>query len=272
MTASGVWLECFGTVTSTNDMLKELARKGAPERGVFIAQAQTAGKGRKGRSFYSPDDTGLYLSILLRPSFSAKEALAITTIAAVAAAKAIEAVSGKKTGIKWVNDVYLNGKKCVGILTEAAADEGESLRYAVMGIGFNLYEPEGGFPEEIRSIAGAVFDREERQGEPVRELLSAAFLNEFFALYDALPARSYMDDYRERSLAIGQMVELYSPTHEKLEGEPPVKVIGIGDAAELLVQYPDGKVRTVLSGDISIRPLVPGSRGRDGQEGGTTWH
>jgi len=253
--APGVWFECFETVTSTNDLLKEMAAQGAPERGVLIAEAQTAGKGRKGRSFFSPEKTGLYLSILLRPAFSAKEALSITTVAAVAAARAIEEISGKNTGIKWVNDVYLNGKKCVGILTEAAAGEGEHLRYAVMGIGFNLYEPEGGFPEEIREIAGAIFERNERRSEPVREMLSAAFVNAFFELYDALPERTYMDAYRARSLAIGQTVELYSPTHEKLENEPPVKVIGIGDEAELLVRYPDGTVKALLSGDISIRPL-----------------
>ncbi len=255
LTAPNLWFECFEKVTSTNDLLKEMAAEGAPERGVLIAEAQTAGKGRKGRSFYSPEKTGLYLSILLRPSFPAKEALSITTIAAVAAAQAIEKVSGKQTGIKWVNDVYLNGKKCVGILTEAASDEGETLKWAVMGIGFNLYEPEGGFPEEIKDIAGAIFEKGERKEEPVRELLSAAFLNAFFKLYDALPEKTYMEAYRARSLAIGRTVELYSSTHEKLENEPPVMVIGIGDEAELLVQYPDGTVKTVFSGDISIRPV-----------------
>ena len=108
------------SVTSTNTLLKQIAEHGGAEGMVLIAHQQTQGKGRLGRAFFSPKGTGLYLSVLLRPRFSAEEALSITTAAAVAAAQAIDAVTGEHAQIKWVNDVYLRGRKVCGILTEAA--------------------------------------------------------------------------------------------------------------------------------------------------------
>ena len=125
---------------------------------MLVAESQTAGRGRLGRSFHSPVGTGLYMSILLRPTFSAERALFITTAAAVAVCRAIEQETGLKPQIKWVNDIYLHEKKICGILTESSINfETKGLKWAVLGIGLNLSEPEGGFPEEIRSVAGALF-------------------------------------------------------------------------------------------------------------------
>ncbi len=122
------------SVTSTNTVLKELAEHGGREGMVVIAQRQTMGKGRLGRSFYSPQGGGLYMSVLLRPRFSAEEALSITTAAAVAVARAIDDVTGERAMIKWVNDVYFHGRKVCGILTEASVDfENSGLHYAVLG-------------------------------------------------------------------------------------------------------------------------------------------
>ena len=142
------------SVTSTNTELIEMAKNGAKEGTVLIASEQTAGKGRTGKSFYSPEGSGVYLSILLRPDFKPEDALFLTTIAAVATAKAIESVSDKEAKIKWVNDVYLDNKKVCGILTESAlSSDMEKLDYAVVGIGINLCPPEGGFPDDIKNIA-----------------------------------------------------------------------------------------------------------------------
>ena len=124
------------SVTSTNTLLKQIAEHGGAEGMVLIAHQQTQGKGRLGRAFFSPKGTGLYLSVLLRPRFSAEEALSITTAAAVAVAQAIDAVTGEYPQIKWVNDVYLRGRKVCGILTEAAVDfESSGLHYAILEIG-----------------------------------------------------------------------------------------------------------------------------------------
>ena len=125
-------LHVFPVVDSTNILLRRKAKEGVPEGCVVIAGEQTKGKGRLGRSFYSPSDTGVYLSLLLRPeNILPEQAVHITTIAAVAACEAIERVSGRKAGIKWVNDIYMDGKKVSGILTEASpCREQEGFEYA----------------------------------------------------------------------------------------------------------------------------------------------
>jgi BirA family biotin operon repressor/biotin-[acetyl-CoA-carboxylase] ligase len=154
-------LEVHKEVTSTNSILKEYAEKGEQEGKVIVAEKQSSGRGRMNRSFYSPEGTGIYLSILLKPNLTFQESLLITTTAAVAVAEAIEKVSGCEAKIKWVNDIYCKGKKVCGILTEASLDmESGALKYAVLGIGINVLKPAGDFPEELKDIAAAVFDAE----------------------------------------------------------------------------------------------------------------
>jgi BirA family biotin operon repressor/biotin-[acetyl-CoA-carboxylase] ligase len=151
-------LDVFDTVDSTNTVCLKRASGGDRRTYAAVAGGQTRGRGRRGRSFFSPDGTGLYMSILLRPSgLSADEAVKFTTIAAVAVSEAIEAVACKTASIKWVNDIYVSGRKACGILTEASFNpEDGTLDYAVVGIGINVYEPQGGFPEEIKDRAGAL--------------------------------------------------------------------------------------------------------------------
>ena len=177
-------ISVFDEVTSTNTLLKEKAAAGAREGTVIIANSQTGGKGRLGRSFYSPRNTGLDISILLRPSdLPPQKALKITTMAAVSACHAIESVlSGDDVPqIKWVNDIFYRGKKVVGILTEASVSmENGNLEYAVLGIGFNVYAPEDGFPEELKDIAGAILP--ERQPD-AKNKIAAEFLNHFFRIF-----------------------------------------------------------------------------------------
>lgn len=242
------------TVTSTNDLLKIDAARGVPGVKAIVAAHQTAGKGRRGRSFYSPDDTGLYLSILVRPDMSVEDSLSLTTAAAVAVCKAIESVLGEETSIKWVNDVYCKGRKVTGILTEAGTipGQGSKLSWAVVGIGVNVWAPQGGFPEEIRHIAGALLEADQRRDQPIRSRLAAAILNEYMAIYPDLLTRRYMDEYRRRSFVVGKTVRLMDVDHKIIEDQPPVTVTGIGDRAELIVKEPDGSVRTINSGEVSL--------------------
>ena len=238
-------VRCFDTLPSTNTYLRELAAEGAPEGVVAVAAAQTAGKGRMGRSFFSPADTGLYMSVLLRPSLAAEDAPRITTAAAVAVCEALEEVCEVMPGIKWVNDIFLDNRKVCGILTEAAFDaETGTLSHAVTGIGINVYEPDGGFPEDLRDIAGAV-TRERRRG--LRAALCAAVLRHFWALYSALPGGSCAAEYRKRCLCIGRRVIL-------LDGaDTPALALDVDDACRLRVRLDDGTEKLLSSGEIRIR-------------------
>lgn len=235
------------TVTSTNTVLKEIAEQGGREGMVVIAQKQTMGKGRLGRSFYSPRGGGLYMSVLLRPRFPAEEALSITTAAAVAVARAIDEVAGERAMIKWVNDVYFHGRKVCGILTEASIDfENNGLQYAVLGMGTNLTEPEGGFPGEVAQVAGALFPGEAPPGSRTR--LAAAILNHFFLYYQAMPQRTYMEEYRSRSLLTGMDI-----TFQEGGAQREGTVLGVDDQARLLVKLPDGEVKCFGAGEVNIK-------------------
>ena len=169
----------YRTISSTNTVLKALAADGAGANLALVAEHQTAGRGRMGRSFCSPSGTGLYFSLLLRPKVPAAEAMSMTACAAVAVSRTIEELTGRSTRIKWVNDILIGQKKVCGILTEAGIDgETGMLRYAVIGVGINVREPEGGFPPEIAGIAGAVLDRE--QIPDIRCRLAAGVLDRLY--------------------------------------------------------------------------------------------
>lgn len=243
-------IETADSVTSTNTVLKERAAKGAPEGTVLIAARQTAGKGRQGRQFSSPEGTGLYMSILLRPTMQAQEALFLTTAAAVAVSASVEEVSGRKTGIKWVNDVWIDGLKICGILTEASFDlEGGGLEYAVVGIGVNLTEPKGGFPEELRGVAGAVFSPgEDTIGAKSR--LAAGILRRFWEYYRALPQRVFWEEYCRRSVVVGREITILGTDPQ------PARAIGIDEECRLRVRLSDGSERLLSSGEVSVRPKL----------------
>lgn len=256
--ASKLLIQVEEEVSSTNTILKLEAAKGAKEGTVLIACRQTAGKGRLGRSFYSPEETGIYMSLLLRPDLKAKDSLLITTAAAVATAEAIEKVTGVKSEIKWVNDIYCRGRKVVGILTEGGLKAGtDQLAYAVLGIGINLWEPTGGFPEEIVKIAGSVltesFQPDTIEKEKLRCQLAAEVLNQFVLIYPQLTERKFMDAYRKRSFLIGREVTLIRADHTADMDLPAVRVIDVGDDAQLIVQLADGTLQEISSGEVSVR-------------------
>ena len=234
------------SVTSTNTLLKAQAEQGAPEGTVLIAESQTAGKGRLGRHFTSPPGTGIYFSLLLRPHCTAEKSLFITTTAAVAVCEAIEQVTGLNPQIKWVNDVYLNEKKVCGILTEASVDfENGGLNWAVLGIGINIAVPEEGFPEEIRSIAGAIFDGP--CPVEMRSRISAAVISRFFALYKNLGSNAFIESYRSHSFLTGRAIT-FSLGEETYRGV----VTGISDEAHLLVRLDSGEERAFSAGEVQI--------------------
>ena len=146
--ADEVSVRVFGVVESTNLLARDMARHGVVQYTAIVAQEQTHGRGTHGRSFFSPPDTGLYMSIVLRPDESVTDALFITTAAAAACAEAIESIFEAKAEIKWVNDIYVDGKKVCGILTEGLLrPDGSGIEYAVLGIGINVYKPRQDFPE-----------------------------------------------------------------------------------------------------------------------------
>ncbi len=244
----GLAVTALENTDSTNTCVRRLAEDGAPEGTVVVAAAQTAGRGRSGKSFLSPAGTGLYMSVLLRPQLAMGDALLITTAAAVAVAHAVERVAAVTAQIKWVNDVYVDGKKVCGILTEGALDlENGGLRYAILGIGINLCPPAGGFPPELAPIAGALT---ETGGEALRAPLAAAVLDEFFALYPHLTEKPFYDDYVSRSLLTGRQIEV-------LRGgmHLPATALGIDRDLHLRVRYADGSEENLAAGEVSTRPL-----------------
>lgn len=235
----------FKDVTvSTNEDIKAVAGD-APEFTVAAARRQTGGKGRLGRGFFSPEG-GLYFSVLLRPSFSAEACLKITTAAACAAAYAIEAVSGRKAEIKWVNDIYVSEKKVCGILTEGAFDaENGALSFAVLGVGINAASPKGGFPEEIKDKAGALFSSASPPSLSLCALLNE-FLKRFKEYYKNIGKMPHIEEYRRRNMLDGRRV-----TYER-DGESFAGVVcGIGDNAELLVNE-KGKTVALSSGEVRL--------------------
>lgn len=242
-------LRLFDSISSTNTVLKEMAEAGEPEGLCLIAEEQTAGRGRLGRSFYSPPGSGLYLSLLLRPLKPAADAVNITACAAVAVAVAIESLAPVQTGIKWVNDIVVNGRKVCGILTESALNaESGRFDWVIVGIGVNTRSPETGFPEELKSLAGSAFG-----SDPIPELrcrLAAGILDRLTEALRNLKSREIYEEYRRRSLVPGKEILILSPG----SSPEPAFALDIDEDYALLVRTPDGTIRRLNAGEVSIRP------------------
>ena len=244
---AGLRPEVFVSVGSTNTLCNEKAKSGEAEGYVAVAGAQTAGRGRRGRSFYSPAGTGIYMSLLLRPhGLTGDQVLGLTTMAAVAVSESIEALSGKKAEIKWVNDIFVDGKKVCGILSEAMYEvPSGALQCVIVGIGINAYAPEAGFPPEISESAGCVFDKPEVD---LKNSLVAEVLNRFMKYYDDPKSDAVYDEYRTRSMVIGKDVKVL-----KKDSALKAHVLDIDRDCGLVVRYPDGTEEVLNSGEISIR-------------------
>ena len=236
------------SVDSTNRVLRALAEQGAAEGTVVIAGAQTQGRGRYGREFFSPEDTGIYLSLLLRPVHAdPRQTVTLTAAAAVAMCQAIEAVCGESPKIKWVNDIFLHGKKVCGILTEAAFSlETGAPEYVVVGAGINVYAPRDGFPPALEGVAGALWESTVPDG---KNRLTAEFLNRFWALYAAGDPLAFLEEYRRRSLVIGKNITVLAGSMEA-----KARAVGIDDQCRLLVQYESGETDALSYGEVRILP------------------
>ena len=175
-----VKIDIYDELESTNQTAKKEAMMGEAGHGAFvIARSQTAGRGRRGREFYSPADTGLYMSVILKPQGTIHDSLLITTAAAVAVYRAVAQLCEIQLDIKWVNDLFYKGKKVCGILTEAVTDfESGNIEFVVVGMGLNLYLDQENLPQKLRSIAGALYETKEDAEQTDRNKLTAMIVNE----------------------------------------------------------------------------------------------
>ncbi len=240
-------IEVFSETSSTNMVCRNKANDGEQEGYVAIASAQTSGRGRQGRTFFSPADSGLYLSIILKPSGDPKSAsLGLTTMAAVAVCEAIESVSGKSCDIKWVNDILIENKKVCGILCEASYSIEEHTLFAVVvGIGINVYPPKDGFPDELKDIAGTVFSHSE-SGK--RNQLAAEIIDRFMSYYRKATDKNYVDEYVKRSIVPGKDIEVH--IHGNVR---QAHALAIDEECSLMVRYEDGTAETLRFGEVSIK-------------------
>lgn len=238
----------FDTLDSTNTYAKKLAVEGAAEGTVILADQQTGGRGRLGRSFSSPAGMGVYLSVILRPDCFPEELMHLTCAAGVAAGDAIAAATGQMPGIKWTNDLVLGKRKLGGILTELSVDPvSRKVEWVAIGIGINCCQQPEDFPEEIRQIAISLGILPSQRPQIIAELIRALhrMRQHLFA-----EKQGFMEDFRHRCVTIGQEISV-------LRGEEVRhgRALDVDEDGGLVVKYDDGIIRTVSSGEVSIRGM-----------------
>jgi BirA family transcriptional regulator, biotin operon repressor / biotin---[acetyl-CoA-carboxylase] ligase len=245
-------LYVYEEIDSTNEELKRLFRQAEKEKcrngSLAVANHQTAGKGRLGRYFYSPSQTGIYMSVLLELGLDFAESVLVTTAASVAVCRAIQEVCGISCGIKWVNDIYLKDRKICGILTEAVTDASSGrISAMICGIGINVST--GDFPEEAGKLAASLYEKDtEAMPEDILNRLTAAVYRHLMQICMKLPDKSYMAEYRDRSVVLGRPIR-YTDHGEWVNA----RVTGIDEDGGLeVLSERDGQI-TLSSGEITIR-------------------
>ena len=236
----------FDTIDSTNTHAKLLAAQGAPEGTVVIADHQTGGRGRLGRTFLSPAGTGVYMSVILRPDCPPAQIMHLTCAAAVAACDAVEKAVGFRPGIKWTNDLVYGNRKLAGILTELGLSPRGTVDWAVIGIGINCLQEESDFDPAIRSFAGSL-----SMFAPCDRAKVAAALIEAFSAMDLSRKTEIMEQYKADCITLGREVSL-------LRGTDPVRhgrAVDIDADGALIVEFAPGTRETVNSGEISVRGM-----------------
>lgn len=243
---------CLDCTDSTNNECKRRAAEGAPSGLVVTADEQTGGRGRRGRSFQSLPGKGLYLSLLLRPekSLTAEALSQLTAWVAVAAARALEGLTGLSCGIKWINDILLENKKLCGILCELGLGSDGQPDHVVVGIGVNVGQTTEDFGPQLSRIATSL--GQHLAVPPTRAEVAAALLEELDRLWTAFPQQgeAYLEAYRRRCLTTGRPVRLISPG-----GEAEAFALAVNRDFSLRVRLPDGRERDVSSGEVSVRGL-----------------
>ncbi len=234
----------YDSIDSTNTEARRIAATGTGEHTLIIARAQTAGRGRMGRSFYSPDGTGLYATLLYYPNRPICELGGLTCAVALAAAKAIEQLCGVSPRIKWVNDLYLNNRKVCGILCESFGTEhGTAL---AIGIGINLTTQD--FPAEISGIAGSL------QAKIDPQSLALCIYSHLLPYLQSGDNALWLQGYRDRFMLTGMRVECITAQHRF-----PATVLGIDEGGALLVTADDGTQHILYAGEVSISATDPNS-------------
>ena len=236
----------YSSIDSTNTQAKKLALDRAPHGTIILAEEQTAGRGRYGKSFFSPRGAGLYLSVILKPDKGSSNTQMITVAAAVAVCRALEKQTDKKPQIKWVNDIFVDGKKVCGILSEAVTDfESGSVESVVVGVGVDCTMKEGLVPSELRDIIGSL----DAPGLS-RNALAAEITGELFELFGRLGDRGIIDEYRAHSLMLGKNISFTQGSDIKT-----AIVKGISDNGGLIVTLDSGEETTLSSGEVTIGSL-----------------
>lgn len=244
-------IEVYDVIDSTNNAAKNYAMKSGGREvfdRVFVANCQTAGRGRLGRSFYSPPKTGLYMSFLLHPQILAESAVMLTTAASVAVCRAIENTANVRPEIKWVNDIYISNKKVCGILTEAVTDfESGAVESVVIGIGINISTED--FPDDLGGVAGNIGCAAALETN-IRSRLAAEVINQVQSIIceDILSRgdRGYIKDYKERSMVLGKDIII-------LNTNETARAVDIDDEGGLVAVTAEGKEKVLSTGEISIR-------------------
>jgi len=240
----------FPSIDSTNTRARELAKQGAAHGTVLIAEQQTGGRGRRGRSFHSPAGTGIYMSVILRPNCKPQEIMHLTCAAAVAMCDAVESAAGFRPDIKWTNDLVCGSRKIAGVLTELGFDPAGNVGFAVIGVGINCCQEPKDFPEDIRAIAGSL---RSVTGKAIdRAKVAAAMMDALFRMDAQLlqQKEQIMDRYRKNCITLGKEISLVR-----------AEVVRHGTALEidcdggLVVRFPDGSIETVNSGEVSVRGM-----------------
>ncbi|MGP6147149.1 biotin--[acetyl-CoA-carboxylase] ligase [Jeotgalibaca sp. A122] len=237
-------VETYQTIDSTNAEAKRRLNDNPHEDILILAESQEKGRGRLGRTFYSPSRNGIYMSLTLHDLNPQNDATLVTTAAAVAVCQAIEELTDLKPRIKWVNDIFIDGKKICGILTEGTLSlETQTIQSIILGIGLNVLEDEN-LPAELQQIVGSLFKKE----SPVsRNHLAASIINHFFRIYETMGTREYLDEYRERCFVLGRNVS-FVKNNETYSG----LAIGIDDTGALEIQLTDNTITKISYGEISI--------------------
>ncbi len=238
---------CLKETDSTNLQAKELASKGAPEGTLVIAEKQTSGRGRKGRTWFSPQGHGIYASLILRPALSPAEAPGITLITAVAAAEALISLTRLPIRIKWPNDLLVNGKKLAGILTEIST-EMDAVDYIIVGFGLNVNTPRDDFPKEIRNIATSVLIESGTVFSRINIIQS--FLKHYETYYDIFKKGGFAEvrnKWKELTDIIGRKVMV-----EKVGKTYSGKVVDVDNDGVLILKDETGRSHRIFSGDLIL--------------------
>jgi BirA family biotin operon repressor/biotin-[acetyl-CoA-carboxylase] ligase len=238
---------CFQETDSTNLRAKSLADRGAPEGTVVIAESQTEGRGRRGRTWFSPAGEGIYVSVILRPALSPNEASRLTLLTAVAAAETILHLTSLSVRIKWPNDIMVRGKKLAGILTQVST-EMDAVDYIVVGLGLNVNTPLKSFPADLRNSATSI--QAEMNGPFPRIRLLRLYLEKFEDRYEMFRQsgfRPILERWKELSDIIGKRIRVDLLNHSCM-GE----VLDVDQDGILILREQDGTLQRILSGDVTL--------------------